>query len=396
MRRIAFILLLLYRVSFCCGQQQARQPDAQFITKFSFRQFNGGIMLVRALLNNIPDTLNFILDTGSGGISLDSSTCEEFKIKTYASDTTINGMGDEHKVRFAFNQTLRLPGIDVDGLDFHVDDYNVLSSVYGEKIDGIIGYSFFSRYIVKVDFDSMEVEVYTPGKIKYPDGGELLHPVFTTLPVERLQIKDARKIDYNFYFDTGAGLCFLMSEDFAEDSSILLRRRKPVITEAEGLGGKLQMKLTVVKKVQIGRFRFKDVPAYIFKDAYNVTSYPYVGGLIGDDLLRRFNLTINYPGREIYLLPNSHFKDSFDYAYTGLAIYYISGNISVEEVVPGSPADEAGLLKGDILMGVAANFTNNIQQYKSLLQSANKKINLVIKRADKLHLLAIIPTSILQ
>ena len=34
-------------------------------------------MLIRAQLNDIPDSLNFILDTGSGGISLDSAILVE-------------------------------------------------------------------------------------------------------------------------------------------------------------------------------------------------------------------------------------------------------------------------------------------------------------------------------
>ncbi len=33
----------------------------------------------------------------------------------------------------------------MDSLNFHVSDYDILSSVYGDSIDGIIGYSFFSQ-----------------------------------------------------------------------------------------------------------------------------------------------------------------------------------------------------------------------------------------------------------
>ena len=44
---------------------------------------------------------------------------------------------------------------EVDSLDFYINDYEILSSVYGEKIDGVIGYSLFSRYIIKIDYDSL-------------------------------------------------------------------------------------------------------------------------------------------------------------------------------------------------------------------------------------------------
>lgn len=352
-------------------------------------------MVVRGLLNQIPDTLNFILDTGSGGISLDSSTCADLNLVPRYSDTMVTGMGSSHKAKFIYNQTLHFPGLSIPGLDFHVNNYEVLTSVYGEKIDGIIGYSFFRQFIVKVNFDTLKLDVFKPGELKYPKQGSILRPAFTALPIQNVSVKDGRKIDFNFYFDTGAGLCFLMSESFAKDSAVLSKKRKPIRTQAEGMGGKLQMDITVVKTLQLGSYKFRNVPTYIFKDDYNVTSYPFVGGLIGNDLLRRFNLIINYPQREIHLQPNSHFFDPFDYAYTGMATYYLDGKIYIEDIVPGSPADKAGLKPNDILMAVGNNFSNNIMQYKTILQNANEKINLIISRNGEMMQLRIKPMSIL-
>lgn len=371
------------------------RPQASFITKFHFKQYSGGVMVVRALLNSIPDTLNFILDTGSGGISLDSSTCAQYNLVPQSSDTLVTGMGSSRKAKFIYKQTLHFPGLSIPNLDFHVNNYDILTSVYGEKIDGIIGYSFFRQFIVKVDFDTLELEVYKPGEIKYPRQGSLLRPAFTALPMQNATVKDARKIDFNFYFDTGAGLCFLMSEAFAKDSAILSKKRKMVRTQAEGMGGKLQMDITVVKTLQVGNYKFRNVPTYIFRDYYNVTSYPFVGGLIGNDLLRRFNLIINYPQREIHLQPNTHFLDPFDYAYTGMATYFSNGKIFVEDIVPGSPADKAGLKPDDILISVGNNFSNNIMQYKTMLQNSTERIPLIISREGEMLQLYIKPASIL-
>lgn len=365
------------------AQEILSEPQARLITKFPFRQYSGGVMVIGARFGNIPDTLNFILDTGSGGISLDSATCEEFRIPLTPTDTTITGIGGIRKVPFVFNQELHMPGLTIKHLNFHVNDYEVLSSVYGEKVDGIIGYSFFSRYIVKLDFDSSMIEVYNPGKYNYPKEGTTLHPLFTALPVQWLNLKDKRKSSFNFYFDTGAGLCFLLSEQYAKDSSILLSRKKPVVTQAEGMGGRLQMRLTTVKEVKIGPYKFRNVPTYLYNDVYNVTSYPFVGGLVGNDLLRRFNVVLNYPNREIHLKPNSHFNDFFDYAYTGFGIYWINGKILVEDVIPGSPADLAKIKVGDEIYSVGADFSHNIQAYKNILQTPNEDIKIILIRNDK-------------
>ena len=262
MRFSGRIILLLLLPVFSHGQEILSRPDAKYITKLPFKQYMDGVMIIKSCFENIKDSLNFILDTGSGGISLDSSTCEEFNISSAQTDTTITGIAGVRKVHFAFNRSLHVPGLDISNLNFHITDYSVLTSVYGEKIDGVIAYSFISRYVVKLNFDSLQMEIYTPGKIKYPSGGTLLRPVFTALPIQYMTVKDKRKIDFNFYFDTGAGLCFLMSDRFVKDSSILLSKRKSVITQAEGMGGKLQMSLTVIKEVRLGAYKLRQVPTY--------------------------------------------------------------------------------------------------------------------------------------
>jgi hypothetical protein len=376
-----FCILLI----FCCKlsySQQIIEKPAKLITTFPFRQLTGGVILVQARFGKIPTPLNFIFDTGSGAISLDSSTAEEFNIPHTPSGRTINGIAGIMEVDYTRNNTLAFPGLIVDSLDFYVNNYDILSSVYGEKIDGIIGYSFFSRYVVNIDFDSLRIDVYTPGTIQYPSKGFLLHPLFTALPIQPLTIKDDKIVNANFYIDTGAGLCFLMSKQFQQDSAILKKRRRPVSIQVQGLGGKKQMLLTIITEVKIGPYRFRKVPANILNDEYNATSYPFVGGVVGNDILRRFNLILNYPKREIHLLPNSHYNDDFDYSYTGMNMYYIDGKIIADDVIKDSPVYEAGLKKGDIILGVNTNLSNDITIYKNLMNVVGEKITLLVSRND--------------
>ncbi|WP_315818908.1 aspartyl protease family protein [Paraflavitalea speifideaquila] len=283
-------------------------------------------------------------------------------------------------VRFSYNQTLRLPGLTVDSLNFHINDYDILTSAYGEKIDGIIGYSVLSRYIVKVNYDSSKIHIYTKGSIKYPRGGYLLKPQLQFIPILTSEVKDARDLLARFYFDTGAGMCLLMTSDFVNDSAIVSKRRKWYATQAEGLGGKAPMKQGVVKQLRLGPYKFRNVPTYIFDDEYNVIQYPSLGGLIGNDLLRRFNLIINYEKSEIHMLPNSHFKDVFDYAYTGLGMYVVEGEILVVDVMPGSPAEQAGFKPDDLIVAVQNNFSKNIQTYKNLMQTPGEKLKILVLR----------------
>jgi hypothetical protein len=395
-RYISVLMMLAFQPWGGKAQELFVEPPSTFITSFSFRLLNGGVILVSAGVNNYADSLNFILDTGSGGISLDSATVDELGIPVIPSEKTIKGIGGVRKVSFLNNATLRLPGLAVENLNFHVNDYEILTSVYGIRIDGIIGYSFFSRYIININYDLLQINVFSKGEYKYPAGGFMLYPMFTGLPMQTLQFTDSRKFVQRFYLDTGAGLNFLLSENYLNDSAVLKKRRKPpVVTQAEGVGGKMSMRLTTIKELKVGPYRFRRVPTFLFKDEYNVINYPFVGGLLGNDILRRFNITFNYAKQQVHIVPNLHYKDDFDYAYSGLSIYYIDDKIVVDDVVPSSPADKARFKKEDIIVAINGNASNNIQTYKTMMQTLGERLKFLVIRNGVPMLLSMKPKSIL-
>ncbi|MGZ8517457.1 MAG: aspartyl protease family protein [Chitinophagaceae bacterium] len=383
-RKLPLVALLLLFVSVSRSQEEFIEPVSRLLTRISFTQLTGGVVILNAQLDDFPDTLHFILDTGSSGISLDSGTVAYFKLKPQPSDRTIRGIAGIKKVGFLYNRKLRFPNLTVDSLNFHVNDYSVLTSVYGEQIDGIIGYSLLSRYIIKINYDSLQLDICSKGTIRYPKGGFLFRPILSTLPVQLARIKDENTHQARFLHDIGAGVCLMLSQDFVDDSSVLQKKRKLWPKDGEGVGGKISMNLTIVKELKLGPYRFRNVPTYIFDDAFNVTSYPYLGGLIGNDILRRFNVIFNYPKRDIHMVPNTHFRDPFDYSYSGIELYFIDGQIEVGSISKGSPADLAGVKQGDALIAVNNDFSQNFNRYKAALLNPNARVKLVLRRNGEL------------
>jgi len=382
-RLLLYFLLVVLFFNQLSGQEEFIEPS-RYLTHLRFTQLTGGVILLRGHLVGYPDTLNFILDTGSGGISLDSSTADYLKLKPIPSDRTIRGIAGIRTVSFVNNQKLKLGTITIDSLDFHINNYDILTAVYGERIDGIIGYSVLKRFIFKIDYDSSRVDIYSKGSFKYPRGGYLLKPLIATLPIQPARVKDERTVQTRFLYDIGAGLCMMLSTDFVEDSMILHKKRKLYYKEAEGLGGKIDMQMTVIKEVKIGPYRFRNVPIYIFKDDYNVTSYPFLGGLIGNDILRRFNCILNYDKRDFYLTPNSHFLEPFDYSYSGIELYFINGEIIAGDVAEGSPAQASGLQEGDVVIAINKVFNQNLTQLKAALQNAGDRVKIIVRRKGEL------------
>lgn len=379
------MLIYLFLAPLLAGaQEEFIEPPSRLLTRIPFLQLTGGVVILQAQLDDFGDTLNFVLDSGSSGISLDSTTVEELQLKPVASDRTIRGIAGIKKVGFLYNRKLHFPGLMVDSLNFHVNDYSVLTSVYGTKIDGIIGYSLLSRYIIKLNYDSLKLDICSKGTIRYPRGGYLYKPTLSTLPVQFARIRDEGTHNVRFLHDIGAGVCLMLTQDFVDDSAVLQKKRKLWPKEGEGIGGKINMNVTVIKELKLGPYRFRNVPTYIFADDYNVTSYPYLAGLIGNDIFRRFNMIFNYPKRDIHLIPNSHFRDPFDYSYSGIELYFVDGKTIVGDVAKGSPAETKGVKEGDEVIGINNNMTQNFNQYKAILQSATDRIKMIIRRDGEL------------
>jgi hypothetical protein len=229
------------------------------------------------------------------------------------------------------------------------------------------------------------IEVWQPGSINYPKEGYVLKTKANKLAAIDATFDDNRKIESKVYFDTGADMCFLLSDKFIKDSSILSNNKKMLLSGGEGLGGKKEMMLTTLDEIRIGPYSLKKVPAYIFEDTYNISNYPATGGIIGNELMDRFNVIINYPADEIHLAPNTLFNNPFNYSYVGCTLQMENGKAIIRDVIKGSPAQLAGLKNEDIIFGINNNFKNNIDEYKILLSKAGAKLKVFLLRGNSVE-----------
>jgi hypothetical protein len=376
-------LILAFLLASFRATTQPVQPVP--LARIQILQVTGGVVIIQARLAPFSDTLQFIFDTGSSGISLDSTTASYLGLRPSYDGLLIRGIAGVREVPQLRNQTLTVGDLRTDSLNFYVNDYSVLTSIYGVRIDGVIGYAMLSRYIVSIDYNKQLMDWYAPGAFAYPKKGLLLNPQINRLPAYPFTIQELQTKNYPMLIDIGAGLNLLFSERFAKEAGVLDPERKSWITSGEGIGGQIELRLTLLRSLRIGPYRFKKVPITIFDDSNNVTNYPHWAGLIGNDLLRRFNIIINYPAGEIHLKPNRFYYDEFDYAYIGMELYLIDGLITIGFVATGSPAQEAGLEVGDEIVAINKIVGGKLDAYKAELAHAIKKVDVIYKRKGRIE-----------
>lgn len=381
----------LWTLNGCVVSKSMGQGQKSELTKpisvFPFQELSGGVIVVKATIDQYSDSLNFIFDTGNTGFSIDSITAVQLGLKVVISDRMIKGIAGVKKAFFSYGHQIRFPEFTSSLFDFHISDYSLFEQVYGLKIDGIIGCSFFEKYIVKINYDKHQIEFYQPGLITYPNNGYLIPTKFYKFPVNMVQIREQAIVDSKSIFDLGAGLNYLVSNQLIEDVGLFSPKKKRYPIQVEGLGGKKLIDITVVKKITIGKYHFKNVPIHIFDDEFEVLNYPNLGGILGSDLLRRFNIILNYKAEKIHITPNTHFNDHFDYHYSGISFYMIDGLVSIADIVPNSPGVLFGFKEDDIIFSLDKKIVWNLQSIKDYFeQNQSKHVIGVIRNEQILEL----------
>jgi hypothetical protein len=75
-------------------------------------------------------------------------------------------------------------------------------------------------------------------------------------------------------------------------------------------------------------------------------------GWIGTGFLRRFTVSVDFPGNTLYLEPGPALGEPDLCNATGLYVVKSGGRVVVQQVVKGSPAEKAGLQVGDTLTAI--------------------------------------------
>jgi len=108
-------------------------------------------------------------------------------------------------------------------------------------------------------------------------------------------------------------------------------------------------------------------------------------GLLCPDFLRRFTLIFDYPRLKLILEPGPHFGDETPFDASGTLIYREGENpYQVFKVTDGSPAADAGLKEGDIVLEIDGRPASQVSmsEIAEILQADGRECSLRIKRGE--------------
>ena len=358
-----FGLLQLLPVS--AGAQAFLIPKSFDRATIPFEYINGFIVVTMTVNDRLP--LRFVFDTGAEHTILLQPEMARMLGMRYTRVFDIRGsdlLSDRKaylvrmvdlKCRLNERETLEFPYRSVLVLE---EDYFRFESYAGTPIHGILGADIFSNFTVRIDFRRREIRLYRPGDFRPGDR-------FEALPVDIYRNKAylhattglvaGDSIAVKLLVDSGAALPLLLYTETSEKLTLPETVIEGMI--GSGIGGELSGFLGRMEHLRLGTHHlerpvtnFQRLPLLVDTSLLNQRQ-----GILGSRLLEQFEVVLDYREEMLYLRRYRQKQRRRVYDRSGLVV--TAGGEGLREfyvhwIISGSPAAEADLQPGDLLVSV--------------------------------------------
>ena len=267
------------------------------------------------------------------------------------------GAGASGSASFAKLGSLVVRGADGDGVELHDLRVAVLSvnplfaPYFWRELAGIVGYDFISRFVVTIDYDRGLLVLHDPKTFKF-EGTEAPVPMVMNGVVPAVNgVLDGR-FDGLFRLDVGSSSTVDLHTPFAKQHRFEKRLRGGRAVSGAGFGGHFTSVLGRAHSMAIGPYAWNDPMVTASRATEGAFASEEFAGNIGNRILERFRVTLDYDGRHVWLEPGKRYHDRDSFTRAGVLLVRVEDHFEARSVLAGSPAARAGLHEGDEVTSV--------------------------------------------
>jgi predicted aspartyl protease/thioredoxin-like negative regulator of GroEL len=261
--------------------------------------------IIELRINNKPQPLRFVLDTGSGISVLSEETAKRLKVKAVARGGYAKGLGGDGKFEIVYGllREIDLGDVSVKNVPIYIRKFHNDA----RKIDGYIGLSLISKFLTTIDYAN---GTFTLTR-KESDARQFRESNAMSLPLRltssgflsgevELEGLDA---PLNFIVDTGASIS-VISDRVAriEPVSRYVRDGKLRVIGAAGITD--DMPTFTLPRVTFGKNSRRDIAAVALDlDLINEASGFEQAGILGGNFLKNYRLTFDFKNSKVVFEP---------------------------------------------------------------------------------------------
>jgi hypothetical protein len=388
MRKYLFLLLLL-----SLHPEAEAHASSKALTKIPFDMV--GTYVVFRVGFNEGSHLNFLLDSGISSTLITELSAEDSVLLKYTEKTSLKGLGlgEDLEVWVSNGNNMQIGKIQLKNqkIMILVEDIFNLSKHTGFKINGIVGADVFEDHVVRVDYSRKNIYLY--------DTVDYLVPVdFREIPISlegtkmfmdvEIEDPDGRLRVVRMLIDTGAELAAWFRSYGKNPVPIPENRLHGYI--GRGLNGDIEGAFGRMPTIWIAGYPLSNA-VVSFPDSASIVqaiSNTQRDGTIGSQILSRFDLIFDQPGRKLYVRPNWNYKKKFSYNIAGVEVVQHNESVLLPEVLnirKDSPGELAGVEPGDLILEINGlnGFKTSINEVKNIFETPSKSVQLILLRNGK-------------
>ena len=430
--KIKITLFFLFLSLLSVAQGKYIVNNKKGVDKISFKLLNN-VIVIPVEVNGVA--LSFLLDSGvSKPIVFNFLKASDSLEILNAETIYLKGLGNNGKVPAlkSSGNTFKIGDVTNYNQDFYVifDSTINFAPKLGIPIHGIIGFDLFRDLVVDINYNSKQIKLISPEKYKYKTckacetfALEFCNnkPYFNV----SVAIKD-KNIPVKLLIDSGSSDALWLFEN--DSLGIVIKDNYFDDFLGYGLSGSVHGKRSKIKAFSLKSFVLRK-PLVAYPDSTYTSVLRKIkgrNGSIGGEILKRFNIIMDYTNARIILKRNSNFKNKFSYNKSGLEVenegirlvteyepntmsntskdnkssntinvqavytntrkFVVKKAYTISFVRPNSPAARVGLQKGDVILKINGNDTikYTLQEliYK-FYDKEGKRITMEVERFGK-------------
>lgn len=295
-------------------------------------------LIVLKVRVNGSEPRSFVLDSGAGICVVDPAVAKEIGLKSAEADQITGAGAGKVDVAYVHDISFELPSTKLTVPKVGLIDLSAFKESLGMTIDGLLGYDFFLKYVVEVDYDARVLRLFDPESYQYSGSGESIPVTIKKNHIwfkAKIKLAGLDPVEHEYFVDSG-------SSDALNDDLVAKATSKKVEVEGGlGLGQPFKILLARAERFQVGHIVFT-----------NLNAASGGGEKIGGEILHRFTVVFDYKQQRMIWEPNRYFSEAFAFDTLGAELQVKKGGLAITALYSGSAAAEAGLKEGELITAI--------------------------------------------